>query len=104
MNPQQNQNNNLLADTISNFENQISSLQSTFQQQMQQQQQRFAEQQRKQEEKIRLMQQQALEAQVRQASQQETAQMVGAGSPMIIRPGGSSRFSRPKLQIKSINI
>jgi ElaB/YqjD/DUF883 family membrane-anchored ribosome-binding protein len=95
---------NVLQDSLTAFQDQLANLQSTFQQQLKDQQERFAEAQRKQEEKIRLMQQQALESQVRQASQQETAQVLAPRSPMVIRPGGSSRFSRPKLQIKSLNI
>jgi hypothetical protein len=88
----------------SNFENQIKDLQSTFQQEMQAANTRFVEQQRKNEERIQQMQQQALEAQTRQAAPQQSAQVLNAGKSMVIRPGASTRFSRPELQIKSINI
>ena len=86
------------------FQNQIASLQSSFQQQMQQQQARFAEAQRRQQEKMEQMQQQALEAQTRQAAPQQTAQVLGVGKSLTIRPGARTRFSRPELQIKSVNI
>lgn len=86
------------------FQNQIASLQSGFQQQMQQQQAQFAEAQRRQQERIEQMQQQALEAQTRQAAPQQAAQVLGVGKSLTIRPGARTRFSRPELQIKSVNI
>ena len=86
------------------FQNQISSLQSSFQQEMQRQSSQFAEAQRKQQEKMQQMQQQALEAQTRQAAPQKEAQVLGGGKSMVIRPGASTRFSRPELQIKSMNV
>lgn len=86
------------------FQNQISQLQSSFQQQMEQQQAIFAEAQRKQQERMKQMQQSALEAQTRQAAPQKEAQVLGAGKSMVIRPGASTRFSRPELQIKSMNV
>jgi DNA-binding transcriptional MerR regulator len=86
------------------FTNQISQLQSSFQQQMQQQQAQFAEAQRRQQERMEQMQQQALQAQTRQAAPQKQAQVLGAGKSLTIRPGARTRFSRPELQIKSVNI
>ena len=87
------------------FTSQINALTKSFQEQMKQQQAMFAEAQRRQEEKMRQMQQAALEAQTRQAAPEKTAQVLGgAGKPMVIRPGGSGRFSRPELQIKSMNV
>lgn len=86
------------------FQDKISSLQSSFQQEMQRQGAQFAEAQRKQQEKMEQMQQQALEAQTRQAAPQKQAQVLGGGKSMVIRPGASTRFSRPELQIKSMNI
>ena len=83
---------------------QISQLQSSFQQQMQQQQAMFAEAQRRQQEKMEQMRQQALEAQTRQAAPQQAAQVLGVGKSLTIRPGARTRFSRPELQIKSVNI
>ena len=86
------------------FTNQIATLTNTFQQQMQQQQAQFAEAQRRQQERLQQIQQQALEAQTRQAAPEKTAQVLGGGKSMIIRPGQRTRFSRPELQIKSMNI
>ena len=86
------------------FQNQIASLQSSFQQQMQQQQAQFAEAQRRQQERMEQMQQQAVEAQTRQAAPQQSAQILGVGKSLTIRPGARTRFSRPELQIKSVNI
>jgi|11BtaG_2_1085332.scaffolds.fasta_scaffold00130_17 hypothetical protein len=86
------------------FENQIKDLQSTFQNQMKEANQKFAEAQARNEERIQQMQQQALEAQTRQAAPQQSAQVLNAGKSMVIRPGASTRFSRPELQIKSMNI
>lgn len=97
------------------YQTQISGLQNTFQQQMQQLQQQqqqqlsqqasqFASAQRRQEQEMQKMQQQALEAQTRQASPQQAAQVLGVGKALTIRPGARTRFSRPELQIKSVNI
>ena len=86
------------------FTNQIATLTNTFQQQMQQQQAQFAEEQRRQQERLQQIQQQALEAQTRQAAPEKTAQVLGGGKSMIIRPGARTKFSRPELQIKSMNI
>ena len=85
-------------------QNQISQLQTTFDQQLREATARAAEQQRIADEKIKRMQQQALEAQTRQASPEQTAQVLGAGKSLVIRPGARTRFSRPELQIKSMNI
>lgn len=86
------------------FQNQIRDMQSAFQQELKQQGANFAAAQRKQQEKMQQIQQQALEAQTRQAAPQQTAQVLGVGKSMVIRPGASTRFSRPELQIKSMNI
>jgi hypothetical protein len=87
------------------FQNQISQLQSTYQRQVEQQQAQFAEAQRRQQERMAQIQQQALEAQTRQAAPQQAAQVLGVGKSLAIRrPGASTRFSRPELQIKSVNI
>jgi hypothetical protein len=88
----------------SGFQNQIRDMQAAFQQELKQQGANFAAAQRKQQEKMQQMQQQALEAQTRQAAPQKEAQVLGAGKSMVIRPGASTRFSRPELQIKSMNI
>lgn len=90
--------------TEESFQNQISQLQNSFQQQMQQQQAVFAEAQRKQQERMEQMRQSALEAQTRQAAPQKEVQVLGGGKSMVIRPGASTRFSRPELQIKSMNV
>lgn len=94
------------------FQNELSSLTenltSTFQKQFELQQRQFAEAQKRQEELMRQqmakMQQESLEAQRRQASGTQTAQVLGGGKSLTIRPGASKRFSRPELQIKSVNI
>ncbi len=86
------------------FTSQIATLTNTFQEQMRQQQAQFAEAQRRQQERLQQIQQQALEAQTRQAAPEKTAQVLGGGKSMIIRPGQRTRFSRPELQIKSMNI
>lgn len=82
----------------------ISQLQDTFRQQMQAQATQFQAAQRAQQERLDQMQQQALQAQTRQAAPQKQAQVLGAGKSLTIRPGASTRFSRPELQIKSMNI
>jgi hypothetical protein len=86
------------------FTDQITTLKNTFEKQMKQQQDQFAEAQRKQQERLEQIQQQSLEAQTRQAAPDRTAQVLGGGKSMIIRPGNSTRFRRPELQIKSMNI
>ena len=86
------------------FQNQIRDLQSSFEQELKQQGANFAAAQRKQQEKMQQIQQQALEAQTRQAAPQKEAQVLGVGKSLVIRPGASTRFSRPELQIKSMNI
>lgn len=97
------------------YQTQIANLQNTFQQQMQQLQQsqqqqlnqqasQFASAQRRQEQEMQKMQQQALEAQTRQAAPEQSAQVLGVGKNLTIRPGTRTRFSRPELQIKSVNI
>lgn len=90
---------------VQGFQSQISSLQASFQQQMQRQAEQFAAQQRQQQLEMERMQQQALEAQTRQAAPEQVAQVsAGVGSLRIVRPGAQTRFSRPELQIKSMNI
>lgn len=86
------------------YQDQIRGLQSSFQQQMQQQGAQFAEAQRKQQERVEQIQQQSLQAQTRQAAPQQSAQVLGVGKSLTIRPGAATRFSRPELQIKSVNI
>lgn len=81
-----------------------SDLTSNFESAMAAQAAQFAEQRRRQEERMQQLQQQMVEAQTRQATPQQSAQVLGPGKSMVIRPGGSSRFSRPELQIKSVNI
>ena len=71
---------------------------------MQQQGAQFAEAQRKQQERVEQIQQQSLQAQTRQAAPQQSAQVLGVGKNLTIRPGARTRFSRPELQIKSVNI
>lgn len=86
------------------YQDQIRGLQSSFQQQIKQQGAQFAEAQRKQQERVEQIQQQSLQAQTRQAAPQQAAQVLGIGKSLTIRPGARTRFSRPELQIKSVNI
>jgi|TARA_Y100000033_G_C2694877_1_gene85569 ElaB/YqjD/DUF883 family membrane-anchored ribosome-binding protein len=94
------------------FQNEITSLTesltSTFQKQFELQQRQFAEAQKRQQELMKQqmakMQQQSLETQRRQAAGTQTAQVLGGGKSLTIRPGASKKFSRPELQIKSVNI
>ena len=85
-------------------QNQISQLQTTFDQQLKEAAARAAEQQRLADERIKRLQQQTLEMQTMQASPDRTAQVLGAGKSLVIRRGTRNRFSRPELQIKSMNI
>jgi len=80
-----------------------------FQQQLQDQQTRFQEQfdtaQRDQQARLEALQQQALQAQIRQTTSKQAPQVLGVGKSLAIRRlGASTRFSRPELQIKSVNI
>ncbi len=88
---------NRIADLQKTFEQQMQQMQQQNQQQVQQQSQQFATAQRR-------LQQQSLESQTRQAAPQRSAQVLGPGNSLIIRPGTANKFSRPKLQIKSMNI
>ena len=84
---------------------QISGLKSSFQQSLNTQQQQFAQAQREQQERMEQMQQQYAQAQARLAAPEQSAQVLGVGGPLSIRRAGASRrFSRPELQIKSVNI
>lgn len=98
---QQQQTKNELASLTEN-------LTSTFQKQFELQQRQFAEAQSRQQELMRQqmakMQQQSLEAQRRATVGTQTAQVLGGGKSLTIRPGASKKFSRPELQIKSVNI
>ena len=91
-------------ETARQFTDQITNLQNTFQRQMQEQAAQHAAAQRQQQQKLEQMQQQSLEAATRQAAPQQTAQVLGVGKSLVIRPGARNRFSRPELQIKSMNI
>jgi len=94
----------LIKDQQDRFNQQIQGLQSNFQQQMSQQAAQYNQAARRQAQEMQKMQQQALEAQTRQAAPQQAAQVLGAGKSLTIRPGARTRFSRPELQIKSVNI
>ena len=80
------------------------SFQKQLQQALQQQSSQFAEQQRIQRQKMEQLQQQSLESQTRQAAPTRSAQVLSPGNSLVIRPGASNRFSRPELQLKSMNI
>lgn len=94
----------LIRDQQDRYNKQIQGLQSNFQQQMSQQAAQYNQAQRRQEQEVAKMQQQALEAQTRQAAPEQSAQILGVGKNLTIRPGARTRFSRPELQIKSVNI
>lgn len=82
----------------------IDEIQTSFKDALTQQATEFSSYRRKQETEMKNMRQKLLEAQARQNFPQQSAQVLGPGKSMVIRPGGSSRFSRPELQIKSMNI
>lgn len=93
------------ASTQAAIDRQISGLKSSFQQSLSSQQQQFAQAQREQQERMEQLQQQYAQAQARLALPEQSAQVLGAGGPLSIRRAGASRrFSRPELQIKSVNI
>jgi exonuclease I len=78
------------------FTNQIASMQTSLRQQLNQQQAEFAAAQRRQQERMEQLQ--------RQVAPQQVPQVLGIGKSLTIRPGARTRFSRPELQIKSVNI
>jgi hypothetical protein len=83
---------------------QITSLKTGFESAIQEQQRQIQAQQEAYQKRVEQMQQQMLQAQTRQAAAPQTAQVAAPGKSMIIRSGASTRFSRPELQIKSMNI
>ena len=86
------------------YNKQIQGLQSNFQQQMSQQAAQFNQAQQRNKQEMAKMEQRALEAATRQAAPEQSAQVLGVGKNLTIRPGTRTRFSRPELQIKSVNI
>ncbi len=86
------------------YNKQIQGLQSNFQQQMSQQAAQFNQAQQRNKQEMAKMEQRALEAATRQAAPEQSAQVLGVGKNLTIRPGARTRFSRPELQIKSVNI
>tara|TARA_Y100000004_G_scaffold84547_1_gene94916 strand:- start:53 stop:535 length:483 start_codon:yes stop_codon:yes gene_type:complete len=90
---------------------QYQQLTAQFQQQMAAQQAQIAEQNEKYQaaqeqygKDMARMQQQSLEAQTRQAAKQQTVQVAKPSKSLVIRSGARSKFNRPELQIKSMNI
>lgn len=86
------------------LKNQLAGVQSTYDQQLQQQASQFNQAQQIQAQELDKVKQQALESQTRQAAPERTAQLMLGGKSMVIRPSSRSRFSRPELQITSMNI
>ena len=86
------------------FTTQLTDLKTSFTDMLTTQATQFKERQEEYDRRLREMQQKMLEAQTRQASQQQMAQVAAPGGSMVIRGGSSTRFSRPELQIKSMNI
>ena len=90
---------------IDSFTGQIANLKSSFEGTIGRLQTAATEAARASEARYKKLEQQSLEAQTRQATQQQQAQVAsGLGGLKVLRPGGSTRFSRPELQIKSMNI
>lgn len=90
---------------INSFTNQISTLRNTFETKINDLTTAAAVAQQEAEQRYKTLEQQSLQAQTRQAAAPQTPQVASpAGSLKVIRPGGSTRFSRPELQIKGINI
>jgi len=86
------------------FASQIAGIQSSMQQQIDEQRRQMEQQQQEYQRRVEEMQQQALQAQTRQTAAPQTAQVAAPGKSLVIRPGALTRFSRPELQIKSMNI
>ena len=89
---------------IAQLTQQLSDLRTSFDAQVKAQEEAMKEAQRKYQEDMERMRQLQLESETRQAAGQQSAQVAGPGKSMFIRPGASTRFSRPELQIKSMNI
>lgn len=90
---------------IDSFTGQIADLKTSFEGTIGRLQTAATEAARASEARYKKLEQQSLEAQTRQGSQQQQAQVAsGLGGLKVLRPGGSTRFSRPELQIKSMNI
>jgi len=85
---------------------QLSTLASSFTEAAAKQAEQMAKFQEAQEERMREFQQQTIAAQARAAAPQQTAQVLGAGASAsgLRRAGSGGKFSRPELQIKSVNI
>lgn len=85
---------------------QLSALSSSFTEAAAKQAEQMAKFQEAQEERMREFQQQTIAAQARAAAPQQTAQVLGAGASAsgLRRAGSGGKFSRPELQIKSVNI
>ena len=85
---------------------QLSGLTASFKEAAARQAEQMAKFQETQEARMREFQQQTIAAQARASAPQQTAQVLGGkGSASDLRRAGSGgRFSRPELQIKSVNI
>ena len=89
-----------IASLQSGFQTQMQEQQAAQQQALQAQQAQFAQAAQQQEQRMVQMQQEA----ARRAAPQQTPQVLGLGKSLTIRPGAGKKFSRPELQIKSVNI
>lgn len=86
------------------LKDQLAGVQGTYDQQLKQQATEFNQAQQRQKQELQKLQQRALEAAARQAAPEQSAQVLGVGKNLTIRPGTRTRFSRPELQLKSVNI
>lgn len=94
----------LVKQQVAALNKQMQSTQQQYQQQISSQAAAFQKAQKEQQAQLQQVQQQALEAETRQKAPEQKAQVLGAGKGLVIRSGGKSRFTRPELQIKSMNI
>lgn len=94
----------LVQQQVAALQRQMQSTQQQYQQQISSQAASFQKAQKEQQAQLQQVQQRALESETRQKAPEQTAQVLGAGKGLVIRSGGKSRFSRPELQIKSMNI
>ena len=95
------------SNTYQQQQSQIADLRTSFESALQEQQRQMAAQQAaylKSEEEMRRKMLQAQATQAAQTAAPQTAQVASVGKSMVIRPGASTRFNRPELQITSMNI
>jgi esterase/lipase len=86
-----------IADYTNYYENLLNQRQQDFQAQMQAQQLEY-------DKMVKNLQAQYRNQMQQQQQSQQTAQVLGPGGAMVIRPKAPNRFGRPELQIKSMNV